>query len=224
MWTKALAGALAALTLACCATEEGPPTDRLPPELHRCAPYARLQNALEFCVYKQASNLPSPEDVDRVCPLAGALEAECRRAWVLSRASPALGFSTEALLTACGEDPDCAFELLDTRPEADVLRQLERCASSAGRFASDCAVHALERWVTYNPGESEVARVAARQTAFPEKVGYALGMARGCLGRGACEGEAVVANACADTVRKLQAGELQCPRPTLNPGFQRRGP
>ncbi len=219
MYAKALAGASAALILAGCAEQRN--VQPLPPELQPCAPYARSTNTLAYCIVKQAANLPSPMDVARVCPLAGALEMECRRAWTQSRASPRLGFSTEVLLEVCQGNADCAFELLEARPETDVARQLDWCTRAAGEFANDCAVHALERWATARPGAEEVARVAALETPYPERVGYALGVTHACNGGPSCAGAETVRETCEQTAAQIRAASLPCPRVVAPPGFPR---
>ncbi len=219
MYAKALAGASAALILAACGGS--PPGASLPPELGPCAPYARSSNTLAYCVVKQAANLPSPADVERVCPLSGALETECRRAWTQSRANPGLGFSTDALVQVCAGSDDCVFELLEARPEPDVTRQLALCASVAGQFAEDCAVHALERWATARPVPAEAARLASVETAFPERVGYALGVNLACYGGPACAGADRVRSSCEQTASQIRDASLPCPRVVAPPGFPR---
>ena len=189
-----------------------PPPVELPPQLHACAPYARVPNALAFCVYKSAGNLPSPMDVNRICPLAGDYERECRRSWVSSRSSTAYGYSTEVLISVCAGDPDCAFEMLDARPVSDVLIQLEYCAGSAGPYSSDCAVHSMERWVKAGPNLAEVQRVESASTRFPQQVGYGVGLALACYGLGACQGTGAEGSMCQNTWQKVSLGHLQCPR------------
>lgn len=223
MHAKALAGPLAALIALGCGGGEGRPLS-LPPELHTCAPYARAANTLSYCVVRQAGNLPSPQDVERVCPLAGALELECRRAWARSRADPRLGFPTEVLVAICAGSEECAFEIIDARPESDLARQLELCARVAGQFAEDCAVHALERWVGSRPGPEEVARVASLRTAAPARVGYALGVVRACQDGPACAGEELARAACEATVDQIRQGERACPHLVAPPGFPRGRP
>lgn len=185
-----------------------------------CAPYVASADTLGYCVVKQAGNLPSPMDVARICPLAGALEGECRRSWIMSRADPGYGFPTDTLLDLCA-DEECRFELLDTRPEPDVVRQLQRCRAAAGRYASDCAVHALERWVQARPGPDELARVREIDTGFPDNLGYALGMVRACQGGPACAGLEAVRAVCDQTVGRVQRGELPCPQSPAPAGFPR---
>lgn len=217
MRAQAVAGPLAALTLLGCGRSAGP---ALPPEVSVCAPYAASADTLGYCIVKQAGNLPSPMDVARICPLAGALEGECRRSWMMSRADPGYGFGTDTLLELCA-DEECRFELLDTRPEPDVARQLQRCRASAGRYASDCAVHSLERWVQARPSPAELARVADLDTGFPDRVGYALGIAQACLGGPACAGSGAVRTSCETTAAQVRRGELPCPQSPAPPGFPR---
>lgn len=220
MLKKAVLGALAALS---CnrpqAPANDPPPVELPPQLHACAPYARVPNALGFCIYKSAGNLPSPMDVNRICPLAGDYERECRRSWVASRSDTSYGYATEALISVCAGDPDCAFEMLDKRPVSDVLVQLEYCAGSAGPYSSDCAVHAMERWMKAGPSLVEVQRVEAASTRFPQQVGYGVGMALACYGLGSCQGVGSEYAMCQNTWQKVSMGQLQCPRAqTPSPG------
>lgn len=225
MFKKALFGALAALS---CGRAQGPtdepPPVQLPPQLHACAPYGRVPNALAYCVYRSAGNLPSPMDVERICPLAGDYERECRRAWVASRSDPSYGYATEVLVSVCAGDADCAFEMLDKRPASDVLVQLQLCASAAGPYSADCAVHALESWVRGGPDLAEVQRVEQASTDFPQQLGYGVGMALACHGLGACQGAGAVYSLCQDTWQKVSQGALRCPRaaPPSNGGFSGR--
>ena len=112
----------------------------------------------------------------------------------------------------CKGDADCAFEMLDKRPASDVLVQLEYCAGSAGSYSSDCAVHAVERWMKAGPSLVEVERIEQANTRFPQQVGYGVGMALACYGLGACQGTGAVYGMCQNTWQKVSMGQLQCPR------------
>ena len=65
---------------------------------------------------------------NRLCPQAGEWETECRHAWVSGRMQPDSGYKTEDL-KVCGENPDCTFELIDFRPEKDILAQIDLCTN-----------------------------------------------------------------------------------------------
>lgn len=184
-------------------------------EMFHCGKYHKVPNAWGYCLTQHAERLGSPADVEQVCSLAGEWEGECRRAWVSGHRSEASGYSTDALLAACGGSPDCAFELVDFRPEADVARQLDRCAAVAGPFSNDCVIHALERWWRARPDNGEVARVANLDSIYSQQIGYYVGAAVACQGTGVCLGTAAVTEACSRTVEQLRGDLQRCPSEVL---------
>ena len=162
----------------------------------QCDGYRSMADTYGYCLYKFAGGLPDEAAVERVCGMAGDWEDECRHAWVAGRMNPDSPFSTEALLRVCGENPDCAFELLDFRPADLVDDQLARCRDHAGRHASDCTGHAMQRWWLRGVDTDEVARVASMRTDFPRKVGFYLAVSVQCDEVGSCEGDPAVQDAC----------------------------
>ena len=217
MRSEALQRAPAALTallvLSACGGEPAapPPPPDLPPELARCGRYTAMPDAFGYCLTRGAERLPSVEALEAVCPLAGDLEAECRRVWVSGRRSVESGFSTAQLLAACGPFPDCAFELLDFRPASDPFEQIDACRRYAGPYHADCVVHAMERWWRARPDAEALAAVSARRTDYPSQVGAWVGTAVACQGVGRCGGDPAAAEACEAAVARFSADPGSCP-------------
>jgi hypothetical protein len=181
------ANALGLLLVAC--GGNGAP-DRVPADtrLPTCAPYKGMDNAWGYCIYKLAGGFPTRQDVEDLCPQSGAWEDQCRHAWVAGRMQPNSGVSTEDLLAVCAGNADCAFELIDFRPEAEVTDQIARCHEYAGRHGEDCVGHAVQRWWIQDPDADEVARIQALDLGFPRQVGFFVAASTFCAGVGSCAG------------------------------------
>ena len=130
---------------------ELPPPGSLP----QCAPYAGDPSIYGFCISKHAGGIPSLQEMLEVCGKAGEWELDCRHGWVSGRMNNTDEFSTEDLLGACGNNVDCTFELLDFRPADEPLTQMALCTQYAGKYARDCAGHAMQRWWLTDPSEEE---------------------------------------------------------------------
>lgn len=174
-----------------------------------------------YCLYKVAGGLPDIASVNRVCALADDWADECRHAWVAGKMNADSAYSMEALLELCGDNADCAFELLDFRPAELVDDQLERCRLYAGKHAADCTGHAMQRWKLAGVDAEEVARVVALPTAFPRKVGFWAAVSVQCDGVGTCEGNGAVQAACEGQVEAFTRKPQTCPgnvKAPLQPG------
>ena len=124
------------------------------------------------------------EDIDYFCTHAAHLEAECRQNWVMRNKNTA---SLDALISVCKSD-DCALEILDAKPDDDVLIQMTLCEQHAGRYGRDCIMHALQKWYFDWPPDWEIARVNKAHSRYPELVGTYTGARVGCDQVGNCEG------------------------------------
>jgi len=150
--------------------------------------------------------------------MSGEWEAECRHAWVSGRMNSDSGFSTEALLSACGENPDCTFELLDFRPEEDPLDQINLCTRYAGRYARDCTGHALQRWWLTSPDKEEIERVSGTPLQFPDRLGYYLAASVVCTNTlDECIGEPRAMDNCNRSVNHFERNPEQCPETQIRP-------
>lgn len=206
-------GALAAL--AGCGPDPGPepappPADRRDP-VTRCEPYRDVPNAWGYCLFSEVRTLVDPAAVGPLCAQAGSWRAECVRTWVTARLEPRSGFSTEALLQVCGDESDCALEVLDARASGDVADQIARCAAFAGTLGSDCAGHAMERWWLPGPSDAEIRRVAGLSTAFPDRVAFFIAASVVCEGKGTCDGEPALEAACEKAAGTFRADRMKCP-------------
>jgi hypothetical protein len=189
----------------------------------QCAPYAGNDSVYGFCLAKYAGGIPTLEDMLRVCGEAGEWELDCRHGWVSGRMNAVDEFSTEELLGACGQNPDCTFELLDFRPADEPLTQLNLCTQYAGKYARDCAGHAIQRWWLEDPDEEEVNRIAFTPTPYPDKVGYWLGVNVQCYSQGACVGDPHFVLNCEKAVENFSRNPDRCPARTktpMHPGFR----
>ena len=158
-----------------------------------------------------------------VCTQAGEWELDCRHGWVSGRMNNTEEFPIEELLSACGQNPDCTFELLDFRPADEPLTQLSRCTQYAGKYARDCAGHAIQRWWLTNPDEEEVLRVTSTPTPYPDKVGYWVGVNVQCYSQGTCQGDPHFVLNCEKAVENFSRNPDRCPARTktpMHPGFR----
>lgn len=200
-------------------TQPGP-NGEPPPDPNGSLPQCKMyegSSVYGYCIYKFAGGFPTVSEVDRLCGLAGEWEAECRHAWVAGRMHADSGVATDALLEVCAGNPDCSFELLDFRPDTDVLIQMDNCRKHTGKYAPDCVGHAMQRWWQAGVDEAEIERIAATPTPFPNKVGFWIGVSVGCYGVGECSGQAQTADFCRSTVENLSRNQNRCPTQSKKP-------
>ena len=193
-----------ALLLACSAPPDGSPPGAP-------CPQADPQVAA-YCWMRRGAATEDPEEAAAACARAGALAPDCRGMWVGRQ----LGSdrSTEVLLRACGppgdrDSADCAFQVLDARPEDDLLAQLRACTRWASPFAEDCAVHALARWRRSRPGAEEVARVAAAGL-FPQRSAEVVAAVIACQGTGDCGDHPALGAACREAIAEIRRRPSIC--------------
>jgi hypothetical protein len=178
----------------------------------QCDVYRGVPEAYGFCLYKFSGGFPNPEDVARICPLAGEWADDCRHSWVAGRMSPDSGYEIEQLLEICGSNADCTFELLDFRPAAEIDLQLERCRLYAMQHAPNCTGHAMQRWwLEEKPDAEEIARVASLPSAYPRKVGFWIAASVECYDVGTCEGSPAVQAACEGQATSFARKPENCP-------------
>lgn len=124
---------------------------------------------------------------------------------------PDSGFETAELLDACGDVPDCAFELLDFRADPDPTVQIVRCAQHAGPYGRDCAGHAMQRFWLTDPSVDAWQAVSVARIPFQDRVGYWLGVEVFCYQKGECMGDGPMLHNCQQTVANFQKNPSQCP-------------
>lgn len=176
-----------------------------------CDKYRDDANTFGFCVARFANSLPSIADMEQACSQAGEWEEQCRHGWVAGRQQHGSGFTTEELLAACGETPDCTFELIDFRPDPDPIVQITRCAKYTGPYGRDCAGHAMQRFWLTDPTPERWAEVAVARVPFQDRVGYWLGVEVACFQKGECVGDGPVRHNCQQTVSDFQRNPARCP-------------
>lgn len=244
MQAAILSGTLAALTA--CVMPEGraPEGEPIPTALAGpprraadCERYRDLPDVRGYCLMKVAATGQGPEDALQVCGDAGIWESDCRQAWSTSRARGGMTdrhgrwhpspWTTMDLLTGCGENDDCRFAILDTRPDDDVVQQARLCVEHGGKYRNDCVSHALDRWMRTLPTPEELHRVSSAPNDNPVELGRYLAISVACLEVGGCTGPDDVREACEKSVLSIQADAPFCedwrtrgptPLPTTQPG------
>lgn len=213
---KASSGHAAAATTAL--VIDTPTGELMPKSGHPvCDQYRHNAGAFGYCLYTQAGGFPRPDDVDRLCPLAGEWETQCRHAWVAGRMEEGSGYELEFLLEMCKGNPDCTFELLDFRPAPEIEVQLARCRQWAGVHSDNCTGHAMQRWWQGGVDADEVSRVAAMPNPHPRKAGFWIAAAVQCQGIGSCDGDPAVQAACEGQVEAFTRKPERCPSATKSP-------
>lgn len=198
-------------TLAACGGP--PPVAVVAPEVVAAAPatcklYASFVESFEFCIARLAPELNTVDEVNRICPLAGGMELDCRWRWATE--GVVNGRPTEELLAGCGTFDDCKLTVLDRRPAWTIDQQLTRCAESAGKYSFDCAAHALQRWYATLPTATNIEWLANLQTPFPEQVGNYVAAAIVCDGLPGCLGRDEVVRACEQSLPVYQDDTGRC--------------
>ena len=120
------------------------------------------------------------------CDEAGPWAAECRIGWARVRLG-APDSTLDELLPACDVDEECLFDVLDAKPDPDLLAQLALCDLHLDSTAPFCQQHAANRWLASTPDEGEQARIRTA-TGFDEPRAKALGHLVACQGVGSCDG------------------------------------
>ncbi|MES2641648.1 MAG: hypothetical protein V4850_19305 [Myxococcota bacterium] len=191
------------LLLACAEPPSPPPAPpaRAPgaptSPLDRCAAHVASPEVFGYCLTREVRSVTDVTAMAELCVRAGAWEGPCRHSWVVQQRRDRRGTDPAVLLAACGGDPDCSFEVLDAAPRGDVFAQIDACEAHVHQYASDCTVHALQRWVEGTPTVAEAGELRARFVHHPQAIGRFLAMA-GCADVGiACgDGPDPVSAAC----------------------------
>lgn len=189
------------------ADAELPPPSSIP----MCDRYIGDENTYGYCIYRFAGGMQTREEMEDACGRAGSWESDCRHGWVAGRMQRDSGFETQDLLEACGDTPDCTFELIDFRPDPDPIVQIGLCAQYTGPYGRDCAGHAMQRFWLTDPSEEDWARVATARVPFQDRVGYWLGVEVQCFQKGTCMGDGPVLHNCQQTVSDFQQRPSRCP-------------
>ena len=184
-----------------------PPDGGIP----QCEPYKEDEDVYGYCIYKFAGGFPNVDEVERLCPMAGTWEKECRHAWVSGRMNSNSGIEMDFLLEICDGNPDCTFELIDFRPNPDVLVQMEYCIKHVGPYIRDCLGHAMQRWWYTAPDAEEVARVAAVKSPYPDRIAFYVAASVACSNVGSCDGDPTMNSICLKNVANYKKFPNRCP-------------
>ena len=88
----------------------------------------------------------------------------------------------------CGDNSDCTFELVDFRPDPDILVQIDRCTKYVKKHIRDCVGHSMQRWYMSDLTEDDVAHMSI-PSSVPDRVAYYVAASVQCHGVGSCSGE-----------------------------------
>ena len=177
----------------------------------RCSPYAHT-STYGWCMADAVHALTDPSRLDAHCAQAAPYTRECRHRFV-ARFVPDMRVDRPTLLRWCGDGDDCRLEVIEARPEPDIHPQLQLCDAEAGRFAADCATHALQRWATGTPSTTDIDALVANPVADPQLVGGWIGAAVACRQVGRCPAHGPTASACAEGASLMQRSPERCPQP-----------
>ena len=184
-----------------------PPDGGIP----QCDAYKGNDDVYGYCIYKFAGGFPNIAEVERLCPMAGPWEKECRHAWVSGRMNASSGVDMDTLLEVCDGNPDCTFELIDFRPNPDVVTQMNYCINHVGPYIRDCLGHAMQRWWYTAPDAEEVARVANVKSPFPDRIAFYVAASVACSGIGTCDGDPKMKSICVKNVENYKKFPNRCP-------------
>ena len=177
-----------------------------------CQSYGSDSEVFGYCMVNQVALETSPEDAAAHCSMTGSWETRCRHRWVSVQRGDATTHSTSVLLDFCGEDSECAFELLEFRSVPDLDSQIGLCVTHTGTHVEDCIGHAVQRWWQEDPTEDELMAGARLEMPFPDKMGYFLAASIVCDGVGACEGaQEDVRSRCLHHVDTFRRNPDSCP-------------
>ena len=156
--------------------------------LRSCAPYAAMSDVYGACVSRTVAHLRTIDAVEQLCASAGDWEDHCRHVWVAAQDRTACAWTLDELLRACGDNEDCAFQVLDAHAVGDVVSQVAQCERHAPSLAIDCVRHTAQRWAfEVAIDEQEAARVIQALRRYPEQVGTALALADVCKHTVSCD-------------------------------------
>ena len=139
-----------------------------------CRDYLNDSESFAYCMMEQVVFFTSLEDAASHCELAGEGASQCRHRWVsVQRANPD-GYSREELMAFCGDNADCAFELLEFRPHENMEEQIQLCQAHTAEHVENCVGHAIQAWWLAGVSEESFRSTAEMASPYPEKMGYFL--------------------------------------------------
>ena len=180
--------------------------------LNTCKKYVEGSAGFSFCLYKNSELMNTIADLKSLCSLAGEWEGDCIYNWVTTKIAPDSGFDTIELVELCGSIPDCAFRVIDYRPDPDVVKHLKTCKKYVPKLFEDCSMHAMVNWWASEPSAKEVQRLLAEETDLGYSYAYYIAVRVHCDGVGECTGSKVHQRHCVKKVKEFQQGRRSCPK------------
>ena len=192
--------------------QQSEPVSQIENPLPACNDYTHDASIYGYCVYKNAASITDLQSMGTYCDQAVEWREDCRQVWVISHIDQE---PLETLLHVCGQNYDCALQLLDKAPHNDVHIQMERCMEYAGHYKHDCVMHAAQAWYFDWPPEEEIRRVAKQPAPFAEQIGMYIAARVACDGVGSCAGDAEIQMMCEKYVDIFQ-DKRECPNQHRN--------
>ena len=178
-----------------------------------CTAYAGDEDLLSACVIRSVLPIEAPAVAILACDtLPTPRREECRGRWVNAQ-SGFRSLSREVLLSACGGQPDCAFDALDARPIGTYADQVAACEEHVGRYVDDCAGHAAQRLLESHPTDDAIG--AAMQIAHADRLRMLIPTYMAIAGRTRCPDLGSITGACNEDLqreilrRKPNAAQVQ---------------
>ena len=145
-----------------------------------CRDYLDDSESFAYCMMEQVVYFTALEEAAAHCELAGEGESQCRHRWVsVQRANPD-GYSRDELMAFCGDNADCAFELLEFRPHEDMQEQISLCQAHTAEHEENCVGHAIQAWWLAGVDDESFRAAAEVASPYPEKMGYFLAASVAC--------------------------------------------
>ena len=173
-----------------------------------CGEYDRESSEYGYCLLQHVETVTNISEIEAYCGNAGSWQQDCRQSWAKHNAEK---YPLTDLINICGIDTDCAFEILDTKPDADVAVQIDRCRQYVYKYLPECVSHAMWRWYYTDPTAEEVARVAKIHSQASYQIGHTIAARVVCGGVGTCKGDQRVQRHCEQSIPEFQANKSRCP-------------
>lgn len=173
-----------------------------------CDRYAPSPDVFAVCISRRVRSEPTTAAAARWCDqLTGDAATVCRSSWMAAAATQETRFqgTREELLTFCAGAPDCAFFVLDQRPEGTFPEQAEACAKWTGKMAPDCIGHASQRFFDAKPDDAALKSVA--ESSYGERAIPSIAHYLACAHRTTCPDLGAWTEACQAALPTATVGE-----------------
>lgn len=179
---------------------------------HPCAAYEAEPDVFKTCIGRLVRGEPKIAIAAKWCDqLPSPDNVSCRATWISVAATQPDRFEgTRAdLLAFCAGATDCAFFVLDQRPEGTVVDQSEACVTWTGKMANDCIGHASQRYFQGHPDDASLKATA--ESKFGSQMLPAIVKAISCQRRTECPDLGALTAECTRTLPDAgRRGDARC--------------